>query len=129
MTRTWEVPGVVTGGFLVPLLKTGKPKELPASQTNYTFIHTSENSSKLYDYKREDRIQLSHAVHRTGRITTEHVFTCKTLAEKAVTSECYETTILLLDRSIAFDTNHWKKLMKILKQYWIPMNYICWRYY
>ena len=55
------------------------------------------------------------AVYKAGRSTTEHVFTCKILAEKAVTSECYETTILLLDMSKAFDTVKRNNLMELLE--------------
>ena len=39
----------------------------------------------------------------------------KILAEKAITSECYETTILLLNMSKAFDTVKRNNLMELLK--------------
>ena len=40
---------------------------------------------------------------------------CKILAEKAKTLECYETTILLLDISKAFDTVKRNNLMELLE--------------
>ena len=65
--------------------------------------------------KIKNRIPLSQAAYRAGRSTTEHVFTCKSLAEKAVKSECYETTILLLDMIKAFDTVKRNNLMELLE--------------
>ena len=61
------------------------------------------------------RISLSQAAYRVGRSTTEHVFTCKILTEKAITSECYETTILLLDMSKAFKTVKRNNLIELLE--------------
>ena len=68
---------------------------------------------KRIQEKIENRIPLSQAAYRPGRSMTEHVFTCKILAEKAVTSECYKTTILLLDMSKAFDTVNRNNLMEL----------------
>ena len=63
----------------------------------------------------ENRIPLSQAAYRPGRCITEHAFTCKILAEKAITSECYETTILLLDMSKVFETVKRNNLMEPLE--------------
>ena len=54
-------------------------------------------------------------IYSSGRSTTEHVFTCKILAEKAITSSNYEITLLLLDMSKAFDTVKKAKLLRMLK--------------
>ena len=70
---------------------------------------------KRIQEKIENRIPLSQAVYRAGRSTTEHVFTCKILAEKAILSECYETTMLLLDMSKEFDTVKRNNLMELLE--------------
>ena len=70
---------------------------------------------KRIQEKIENRIPLSQEAYRAGRSTTKHVFTCKILVEKAITSECYETTILLLDMSKAFDTVKIKILLKDVK--------------
>ena len=65
--------------------------------------------------KIENKIPLSQAAYRAGRSTTEHVFTSKILAEKAITSECYETTILLLDMSKALGTVKRNNLMELFE--------------
>ena len=65
--------------------------------------------------KIENRIPLSQAAYRAGRSTTEHVFTCEIVAEKAITSDCYETTILLMDMSNALDTVKRNNLMELLE--------------
>ena len=54
--------------------------------------------------KLNSQIPITQAAYRSGRGTTEHVFTIKTLAEKAITCSDYEINILLLDMSKAFDT-------------------------
>ena len=70
---------------------------------------------KRIQEKIENRIPLSHAAYKVGRSTTDHVSTCKILAEKALTSECYETTILLLDMSKTFDIVKRNNLMEKVK--------------
>ena len=47
---------------------------------------------------------VSQAAYRSGRSTTENVFTLKILAEKAKTTLNYEMNIMLLDMSKAFDS-------------------------
>ncbi len=64
--------------------------------------------------------KISQAAYCEGRSTTELVFSGKVMAEKAVTSSSYETTILLLDMSKAFNTVNrgipYEDLRKILDQ-------------
>ncbi len=55
-------------------------------------------------HKIREQIPVSQAAYCEGRSTTELVFPAKVMAEKAVTSNSYETTILLLDMSKAFNT-------------------------
>ncbi len=61
-------------------------------------------------------IPITQAAYPGDRSTTEHVHTCKLLAEKAITSQNYETTILLLDMSKAFDTVRRNDLLQQLKE-------------
>ncbi len=49
-------------------------------------------------------IPKNQSAYQPGRSTTEQVFTCKILAEQAITSSNHEIFILLLDMSKAFDT-------------------------
>ena len=51
-----------------------------------------------------EAIAASQAAYSPGRNTTELVFAFKLLAEKAITSSNYETHLLMLDMSKAFDT-------------------------
>ena len=55
---------------------------------------------------------ITQAVYRSDRSNTDHVFSVKLLAEKAVTSIEYETLILPLDMNEAFDA------AKHTSQYW-----------
>ncbi len=51
-----------------------------------------------------NNIPISQAAYREGQSTTTFIFTVKTLAEKAITSSSYKSTVPLLDMSKAFDT-------------------------
>ena len=66
--------------------------------------------------KLNENIPITQAAYREGRSTTEHVYTFKTLAEKAITSSNYEIHILMLDMSKAFDTVKRATLIKDLKE-------------
>ena len=54
--------------------------------------------------KPNENIPITQAAYREGRSTTEHVYTFKTLAEKAIVSSNYEIHILMLDISKDFNT-------------------------
>ena len=72
-------------------------------------------SVSLNEYKKiRTRLPLSHGAYDTGRSTTEHIHTFKLLAEKAIASENYEITLLMLDMSKAFGTVERCNLIKIL---------------
>ena len=106
--------------MLVPLPKPGKPQGPLAHLRLVILLSILRKILAICMINRiqekiENRIPLSQTVYRAGRSTTENVFTCKILAEKAVTSECYETTILLLDMGKAFDTVKRDNLMKLLE--------------
>ena len=66
--------------------------------------------------KFKDKIPISQAAYQSGRSTTEHVFTLKILAEKAITSEDYNITLLLLDMSKAFDTVRRRVLFDVMEE-------------
>ena len=120
MAKTGNIPDEVIEGVLVPLPKPEKPQGPPANLRPIILLSILSKMLAICMIKRiqekiENRILLSQAAHRAGRSTTEHVFTCKILAEKAITSECYEITILLLDMSKAFDTVKRNNLMELLE--------------
>ena len=108
MAKTGNIPDEVIEGVLIPLPKPGKPQGPPATLRPIILLPILKKILPICMIKRiqekiENRIPLSQAAYRTDISKTEHVFTCKILAEKAITSECYETTILLLDMSKAYD--------------------------
>ena len=118
--KTGNIPDEVIEGVLVPLPKPGKQQGPPANIRPIILLSILRKILAICMINRiqekiENRIPLSQAVYRAGRSTTEHVLTCKILAEKAITSECYETTILLLDMSKAFDTVKRNNLMELLE--------------
>ena len=122
VTKIGNMPDEVIEGVMVPLPKPGNPEGPPANLRPIMLLSILWKINAIcminrIQEKSENRIPLSQAEYRAGRSTTEHVFTCKILAEKAITSECYETTILLLDMSKAFDTVKRNNLMDYLKKY------------
>jgi hypothetical protein len=60
-------------------------------------------------------IPVTQAAYRVGRGTTEQLFTLKMMAEKAVRSTNFESHILLMDMSRAFDTVNRKVLLQDLR--------------
>ena len=59
--------------------------------------------NRLYD-KIDSQIPITQVAYRSGRSTTENVFTLKVLIEKALNETKYEINVLLLDMSKAFDS-------------------------
>ena len=66
--------------------------------------------------KLKTRIPQSQAAHQAGRSTTEHVFTFKILAEKAITTQDYTIHLLMLDMSKAFNMVRRDELFHILEE-------------
>ena len=117
--KTGNIPDEVTEGVLVPLPKPGKQQGPPAILRPFKLLSILRKILAIcminrIEEKIENRIPLSQAACRAGS-TTEHVFICKILAEKAITSECHETTILLLHMSKAFDNVKRNNLMELLE--------------
>ena len=116
MAKTGNIPDEVIEGVVVSPPKPGKPQGPLANLRPIILLSILMKILAICMIKRiqekiENRIPLSHTAYRVGRSTTEDVFTCKILAGKAITSECYERTILLLDLSKAFDTVKRNNLM------------------
>ena len=121
MAATGDYPQEVKKGILIPLPKPGKKQGPPQNlrpiillsilRKILAIIMITRTADKL-----NTRIPITQAAYRPGRGTTEHVFTLKTLAEKAITSKDYEINILLLDMSKAFDTIKRDVLMEDLRE-------------
>ena len=121
MAKPGNIPDEAIEGVLVPLPKPEKPLGPPANLRPIILLSVLRKILAICMIKRiqekiENKIPLSQAAYRVGRTTTECVFTCKILTEKAITSECYETTVLLLDMSKAFDTVKRNNLMELLEK-------------
>jgi len=62
--------------------------------------------------KINSEIPVMQAVYRAGRGTTEQLFAQKIMTEKAVKSTNFETNVLMMDMSRAFDTVNRKILLE-----------------
>lgn len=121
IAKTGQVPEEITDGILVPLQKPGKKKGPPSNLRPVILLTTLRKILAIIMIKRiqdklETKIPLSQAAYRAGRNTTEHVFACKILAEKAVISKNYQVTLLLLDMSKAFDRVNREDLLDQLEK-------------
>ena len=110
VAETGKYPQELKTGLLTPLQKTNKPKGPPQNLRPVVLLSTSRKilAICIINHIREkvcDKIiTISQCAYLPGRNATVLVFTFKTLAEKAITSCGYETNLLLLDMSKAFDT-------------------------
>ena len=108
MAKTGNIPDVVIEGVLVPLPKPGKPQGPHANLRPVILLSILRKILAICMINRiQEKIE--------NRIPLSHVLTYKILVEKAITSECYETTILLLDMSKAFYMVKRNNLMELLK--------------
>ena len=120
-TDSEEYANIIREGILTPLQK--PPNKKKRAVENLRPIILLSVLRKVLATCMIDRtwnkfknvIPIEQAAYQKGRSTTEQVFTMKTLAEKAITSEEYNIFILLLDMSKAFDTVNRGKLMKHLE--------------
>ena len=71
---------------------------------------------KRIGVKMNKEIPISQAAYCKGLSTTEHVFACKILPEKAATSTNFEIHYLLLDMSKPFDSIIRSELVKDLQK-------------
>lgn len=62
----------------------------------------------------------TQAAYRGGHSTTEQMFTDKLMAEKAITSQNYWATLLMMDMSNAFDSIHRAIMLKDLELILLP---------
>ena len=118
--ETGKPPDEIQGGILIPLPKPGKKAGPPGNLRPIILLSMLRKIFAICMLKRTSNKLLSkipptQAAYQEGRSTTEMVFSFKILAEKAITSQDYNITILLLDMSKAFDTVRRAELFKILK--------------
>ena len=120
IAETGNYPEEVKLGMLVPLQKPGKPKGPPSSLRPIILLSILRKILAICLLRRisnkiNDEIPITQAAYRSGRSTTEQVFTMKILAEKAITSTDYSAQILLMDMSKAFDTVHRHHILEDLR--------------
>ena len=109
IAATGTYPKEIKQGILVPIPKPGKRQGPPSNLRPIILLSVLRKILAICMIRRiservNNNIPVTQAAYRSGRSTTEMVFTMKILAEKAITSADYETFILLLDMSKAFDT-------------------------
>ena len=120
IAKTGTFPKEIKEGILVPLPKPGKPQGPPENLRPIILLSVIRKILAICMIRRtidklNNKIPLTQAAYREGRSTTEQVYTMKTLAEKAITSQCYEIYILMIDMSKAFDTVKRGQLLNDLK--------------
>ena len=121
IATTGEYPNEVKTGILIPLPKPGKKQGPPQNLRPIILLSILRKILAIIMIRRTAEklnsiIPITQAAYRPGRSTTEHVFTLKILAEKAITSSNYEIHLLLLDMSKAFDTVKRATLIQDLKE-------------
>ena len=121
MAKTGDYPEEIKKGVLIPIPKPGKKQGPPQNLRPIVLLSILRKTLAIIMIRRcqekiNDQIPITQAAYRSGRGTTEHVFTIKTLAEKAITSSDYTINILLLDMSKAFDTIKRDILIEDLKE-------------
>lgn len=121
IAATGTFPRELNQGILIPLQKPGKTKGPPGHLRPIVLLSILRKIlaicllGRLGD-RMNNHIPLSQAAYRSGRGTTEQLFAMKILAEKAITSCDYQTCILMMDMSKAFDTVRRSQIIEDLKQ-------------
>ena len=108
MAATGDYPKEIKTGVLIPLQKPGKKKGPVANLRPVILLSLLRKILAICLIRRigsriDAVIPPSQAAYRSGRGTTEQLLTIKLLAEKAAVTPNYETSILLMDMSKAFD--------------------------
>jgi hypothetical protein len=121
IAKTGDHPQEIKKGILIPLPKPGKKQGPPQNLRPIILLSILRKILAIIMIRRttdklNSRIPITQAAYRSGRSTTEHVFTFKALAEKAITSANYEIHLILLDMSKAFDTVRRATIMKDLSE-------------
>ena len=122
VAETGKYPQELKTGLLTPFQKTNKPKGQPQNLRPVVLLSTLRKILAICIINRirekvcDKTIPISQCAYLSGRNATELVFTFKTLAEKAITSCRYQTNLLLLDLSKAFDTIEKSTLIEDLNE-------------
>ena len=121
LAETGKYPEELKIGILIPLHKPGKPKGKVDSLRPVILLNTVRKILSIVMLNRifnriDNEIPKSQTAYRPGRSTTENIFTFKILIEKALISKDYETNIILLDMSKAFDSVDRNLLMEDFKK-------------
>ena len=120
LATTGECPKEVKEGLLLPLQKPGKAKGPPSNLRPIILLSMLRKilaTCMLWRIggKIDENIPFTQAAYRAGRGTTEQLFALKVMAEKAIRTTNFETHILMMDMSRAFDTVNRKTLMQDLR--------------
>ena len=108
VAATGDFPEEINTGILVPLQKPGKKRGPTSNLRPVILLSMIRKILAICLIRRiservDKEIPITQAAYRSGRGTTEQLMTLKLMAEKAATTPNYETTVLLMDMSKAFD--------------------------
>ena len=125
ITESNNFPDELKLGILTPIPKPGKPKGPPENLRPIILLSVIRKILTICLLNRcWDRfakfLPKDQAAYQPGRSTTEQVFACKVLAEKAISCSNFKLYLLLLDMSKAFDTVDRNKLFQILETLLLP---------
>ncbi len=109
IAKTGKHPVEIKKRILIPIPKPGKKQWPPGHLRPIILLSIIRKFLAICMIRRtahkiHQKIPISQAADRSGRSTTELVFTFRTLTEKAITSQNYEVHLLMLDMSKTFDT-------------------------
>ncbi len=102
ITETGTYSNEIKEGILIPLPNLGKKPGPPGHLRPIILLPVLRKILAIFMIRRSMekinyKIPASQATYLQGRSTTEQVFSIKALAEKAITSENYKITMLILD--------------------------------
>ena len=120
--ETGEYPEELITGILSALPKPGKPKGPCENLRPIILLCILRKILTICLMQRcweriKEKIPIDQAAYQPGRSTTEHVFSIKILAEKAITSNDFTLYLFLIDMTKAFDTVDRSKLLSILEEF------------
>ena len=107
--ETGNYPSEIVEGIIAAIQKPGKKKGPPENLRPITLLSMIRKIMAICVRNRiinriDKFIPPSQAAYRSGRSTTEHVFSTKIIAEQSISSTDQTMYLLMLDMSKAFDT-------------------------
>ena len=118
--ETANHPAELTHGLLAPLQKPGKSRGPPANLRPIILLSNLRKilaacMMKRIEHTIDKEIPITQAAYRQKRLTTEHIFSTKTVIERTISAKNETVYLILLDMSKAFDSINRKVLIDDLR--------------